>query len=145
MEKDARIVRRILGGIPRDFLLFMAAVVLFGFSQSIINAVFNNFLSETFAITDFQRGVLELPREMPGFLVVFFSAALFFLSSRRLAALAFLLASLGTALLGLHTPSYAVMLGWLFVFSTGQHLFLPLNQAIGMEFARDGKIGRAHV
>ncbi len=142
MEKDARPLNKLFGNIPRDFLLFIAAVALFSFSQSVINTVFNNFLNETFSITDFQRGVLELPREMPGFLVVFFSASLFFLSSRRLAAVAFLLASLGSTLLGLHTPSYAIMLGWLFILSTGQHLFLPLNQAIGMEFARGGKAGK---
>ncbi len=31
---------------------------------------------------------------------------------------------------------------WLFILSVGQHLFLPLNQSIGMEFAKDGKTGK---
>jgi MFS family permease len=34
------------------------------------------------------------------------------------------------------------MLIWLFIFSIGQHLFLPTNQSIGMELARDGKTGK---
>jgi predicted MFS family arabinose efflux permease len=34
------------------------------------------------------------------------------------------------------------MLVWLFVFSVGQHLFIPLNQSIGMELAADGQTGR---
>lgn len=34
------------------------------------------------------------------------------------------------------------MLIWLFIFSIGQHLFLPTNQSIGLELARDGKTGR---
>ncbi len=126
----------------RDFVFFIAAVALFGFSQSVINTVFNNFLNESFSITNFQRGILEIPREMPGFLVVFFSAMLYFLSARRLASLAFVLAAAGSVLLGTMSTGYGVMLGWLFIFSTGQHLFLPLNQAIGMEFATGGRTGR---
>ncbi len=133
---------RLIKALPRDFLLFMTAVVLFGFSQSIFNSIFNNFLNESFSITNFQRGLLELPREMPGFLVVFYSALFSFLSYRRLAALSFFFAAAGTLLLGIHTPNYAVMLGWLFIFSTGQHLFLPLAQSIGMEFAGGGRTGK---
>lgn len=129
-------------GLPRDLQLFLAAMVVFGFSQSIVDATFNNYLNETFAISDFQRGFLELPRELPGFLVVFVSAVLFFLCSRRLAALANLLCALGILFVGIYSPSFSVMLIWLFIFSIGQHLFIPTNQSIGMELAQDGKTGR---
>jgi predicted MFS family arabinose efflux permease len=131
-----------LSAMPRDLLLFLVAIVLISFSQSIINAVFNNFLNEVFAITNSQRGLLELPRELPGFLVVFFSALFFFMSSRRLAAFANLLAAVGIALVGLLSPTYAVMLVWLFVYSMGQHMYLPLNQSLGMDFAREGMTGK---
>ena len=128
--------------LPRDLQLFLAAMFVFGFSQSIVDSTFNNYLNETFTISDFQRGFLELPRELPGFLVVFVSALLFFLCSRRLAALANLLCALGILLIGIYSPNFPVMLIWLFIFSIGQHLFLPTNQSIGMELARDGKTGR---
>lgn len=120
----------------------MAATVVFGFSQSIVDATFNNYLNETFFISDFQRGFLELPRELPGFLVVFVSALLFFLCSRRLAAFANLLCAFGILFIGIYSPNFSIMLIWLFIFSIGQHLFLPTNQSIGMELARDGKTGR---
>lgn len=131
-----------LSALPRDFIFFIVAIALIGFSMSIVNAVFNNYLSEAYSITNAQRGMLELPRELPGFLVVFFSALFFFMSSRRLAAFANLLAAAGIALVGLLSPTYAVMLVWLFIFSMGQHMYLPLNQSLGMEFAREGKTGR---
>lgn len=116
-------------------------MALFGFAQSVVNAVFNNFLSETFSISDFARGMLELPREMPGFLVVFISALFFFLSSRRLAAMANLLAAAGIILIGFFSSGFTPMLLWLFIFSTGLHLFLPLISGIGMEFARERETG----
>jgi predicted MFS family arabinose efflux permease len=117
-------------------------VALFGFSIAIFNTIFNNFLSESFNMGNLERGVLELPREMPGFLVVFVSLLLFFLPGRRLAALSHLLAALGVLLIGHFSSSYPIMLIWLFVFSMGQHLFLPLMQSIGMEFAHGGKTGK---
>ncbi|MGV8056496.1 MAG: MFS transporter [Smithellaceae bacterium] len=128
--------------LPRDLQLFLAAMFVFGFSQSIVDATFNNYLSETFSISDFQRGFLELPRELPGFLVVFVAAMFFFLCSRRLAVLANLLCALGILFIGIYSPDFSIMLIWLFIFSIGQHLFIPLNQSIGMELARDGKTGR---
>ncbi len=128
--------------VPRDFILFVAAAVLYAFAQSAVNSVFNNFLNDTYSIGDFQRGLLELPREMPGFLVVFVSALLYLMSSRRLAALAVLLAGLGIAGIALFSARYGVMLAWLFVFSVGQHLFIPLTQSLTMEFAKEGQAGR---
>jgi predicted MFS family arabinose efflux permease len=120
----------------------MAAVALFGFSAAIISSVFNNYLSETFALADFKRGMLELPRELPGFLVIFVSAIFSFMCTRRLAALAHFLAAIGIFLVGHFSVSYAVMLLWLFIFSLGQHMFLPLQSSIGMEFAHEGRTGK---
>ncbi len=135
-------IYRKLTGLPRDFILFIMAIALIGFSQSAINSVFNNYLNEIFHISNNQRGMLELPRELPGFLVVFFSALFFFMSTRRLAAFANLLAAVGIALVGLMSPTYSIMLVWLLLYSMGQHIFLPLNQSLGMDFAREGNIGK---
>ncbi|HON58277.1 MAG TPA: MFS transporter [Smithella sp.] len=128
--------------LPRDFRLFLAATFVFGFSQSIVDSTLNNFLHETFFISDLQRGLMEFPRELPGLLVVFVSAVLFFLCARRQAALANALCAFGILFIGFFSPSFGIMLVWLFIFSVGQHLFLPLNQSIGMELAREGQKGR---
>jgi len=83
-RKDEEGSRDIITGIkdkflnlPRDFRLFLAATFVFGFSQSIVDSTLNNFLHETFSISDLQRGLMEFPREVPGLLVVFVSALLF--------------------------------------------------------------------
>ena len=131
-----------LAKLPRDFRLFLVATFLFGFSQSIVDSTFNNFLNETYLIDNLQRGILEIPRELPGLLVVAVSAIVFFLCSRRQAALANLLCAFGILLIGFYSPNFSVMLIWLFIFSIGQHLFLPLNQSIGMELAVKGQTGR---
>src|SRR4030043_444642 len=92
--------------LSKDFVLFLFAISFLGFSQGIMDSTFNNYLSETFKINSFHRGFLELPREMPGFLVVFVSAILFFFCSRRLAAFANLLAGIGVILIGLFSLNF---------------------------------------
>lgn len=128
--------------IPPDILLFLFATCLWGFSTAVNDAVFNNFLNDSFKMSDFKRSFLEVPRELPGLSVVFVSALFFFLCSRRLASMAMFLAAVGSLLLALTPPVYTTMLFWLFILSMGQHIILPLSSSIGMELAKDGQTGK---
>jgi MFS family permease len=126
----------------RELILFAAAALALGMAFSMFDATFNNFLNDEFALTGFQRSFLEFPRELPGFLVVFVSAALWFLCSRRLGMVAMILSAVGAVLIGFASSSYGVMIFWLFIFSMGQHLFMPIASTVGMELAREGQDGR---
>jgi len=64
------------------------------------------------------------------------------MSTRRFAALAHIFAAIGVFMLGHFSKNYGLMLLWLFIFSMGQHLFLPIVHSIGMEFAQEGKTGK---
>lgn len=131
-----------LSRLSRELVVFALASLSLGAAFSIFDATFNNFLNERFALSPFQRSFMEFPRELPGFLVVFVSAALWFLCSRRLAVVCMALSLGGALLIGFISPSYEVMLVWLFLFSMGQHLYMPLATTIGMDLARDGQMGR---
>jgi predicted MFS family arabinose efflux permease len=126
----------------RELVLFAVAALVLGTAFSVVDATFNNYLNETFSLSGFQRSFLEFPRELPGFLVVFVSTALSFLCARRLSVVAMVLAGTGVLLIGHLSPSYGVMLLWLFVYSLGNHLNMPVATTIGMELARAGQDGR---
>ena len=126
----------------RDLKLFALASLVMGVAYSTVESVFNNFLNATFHLSGFQRSFLEFPRELPGFLVVFVSALLWFLCSRRLGGVSMLLGAAGALLIGYASSSYGVMVIWLFIYSLGQHVFLPLSPGIGMELASEGKTGQ---
>ena len=131
-----------LGIAPRELQLFAFASLAMGVAYSIFDSTFNNFLNERYALTGFQRSFIEFPRELPGFLVVFVSAALWFLCSRRLGAWSLIFSLIGVLLIGFFAPTYVIMVCFLFVYSTGQHLFMPIASSIGMELAEPGKTGR---
>jgi len=127
----------------RELILFAIAALALGMAFSMVDATFNNFLNEKFALSGFQRSFLEFPRELPGFLVVFVSAVLWFLCSRRLGVVAMILSAAGALLIGFASSSYWVMIAWLFIYSMGQHLFMPIASTIGMELAREGRMAAA--
>ena len=128
--------------ISRELALFAVASFAMGIAYSLFDSVFNNFLNEQFSLSGLERSFLEVPRELPGFLVVFVSALLWFLCSRRLGAVALGLGVMGALLIGFASSSYLLMVVWLFVYSLGQHIFMPLASTIGMELAREGKAGQ---
>jgi MFS family permease len=131
-----------LNHASRELRLFAAACFVMGIAYSMFDSTFNNFLNERFALTGFQRSFLEFPRELPGLLTVFVSASLAFLCSRRQGAFALVLGVIGMLLIGFASPVYGVMVIWLFVYSLGQHLMMPLSSTIGMELAQAGKTGQ---
>ena len=112
-----------------------------GLAAGINSTVFNNFLNDVYHLTAATRGVVEFPRELPGMLIVFVLAILTFLGDIRMAAIGMLAAALGAVGLGLLSPTFALMLLWMMVFSLGTHIFMPLSASIGMTLSRQKEYG----
>ncbi len=127
--------------MPRDLALFFIISFSVGLAANLVDSTLNNFLNETYTLTGFQRSFLEFPRELPGFLVVFISALFWFLGSRRLGFFSLLLYAAGILLLGIIPGNYGILVIFLFTYSLGMHLFMPVQTTIGMELAADGRTG----
>ncbi len=128
--------------IPRELKLFFLASLFMGVAYSVYDSTFNNYLNIRFELSGFQRSFLEIPRELPGLLCVFVTALFWFLESRRLAVVAMVFGAVGSLLIWFASPSYGVLMIWLFIYSLGSHLFLPLQSTIGMELADPDKPGQ---
>ncbi len=128
-------------GRAQELRRFLVAVFALYAACAMMDATVNNFLDARFSLSGFARSFLELPRELPGMLVIFIAALLGFLCSRRLAAAAMMFCALGALLIGLAPVNFSVTVVWLFIYSIGFHLFAPLLQGIGMELAATGKEG----
>ena len=129
-------------GMSRDLALFFVVSFGIGLAGSLVDSTFNNFLNDSYVLTGFQRSFLEIPRELPGFLVVFVSALFWSIGSRKMGVLAMALYAIGVFLIGTISTTYAVMVIFLFINSLGLHLFIPVQTTIGMELAADGRTGR---
>ena len=100
--------------------------------------LFSNFLSDVLHLDAGRRGLLELPRELPGVLSLLVMGALFFLNEVRLAAVSVLLAALGTYFM-LHLDAGASL--WqlslcVLTASLGLHILMGTVDSIVMHTAR---------
>lgn len=125
----------------KDFALFLLVGVFTGIASGIYTTVFNNFLQDAYKLTSEGRGIVEIPREFPGVLIMVILALLSFLGDIRVSSIAMLLASLGMVGLGLFSPTFASMLVWMMVLSLGTHIFLPLAPGIGMNLSKKEEYG----
>jgi predicted MFS family arabinose efflux permease len=123
------------------FLLAFASAfvgIYYGFSDSILA----NYFREAYGVGAAQRGLIELPRELPGIVSLFVISALSFLRDIRIAIVAQVFGAIGMMALGLWHPTFGVMLVFLFIYSLGLHMYIPLGDSIPLSFAKQGNMGR---
>jgi hypothetical protein len=128
--------------IDRNYLLFLLASVFLGIGQSVDGSTLTNYLKENFQMLIVQRSALEFPRELPGLLVVLVIGSLYSLGDIRIAVIANLLTALGMLSLGLIPPKYSFLIVTIFIYSMGQHIYMPLSNSIGMSFATSKDFGK---
>lgn len=126
----------------KKIALFITLVCFVAFANGLSDAILSNYFKEVYLVDAMQRAFIEFPRELPGMLCVVVIGLLSFLGDIRLALIAQILASIGLLVLGVWTPSFSVMLIFLFIYSMGMHLFMPLSDSIGMSLAEPEHVGK---
>ena len=121
--------------------LFLAAFFLFALANGLSGSIISNYFKDVFQVDSVQRGLLEIPRELPGVVGVFVIAALPSLGNLSLSILGFVLYCVGLLVLGLFSPGYFVMQLFVFTYSLGDHMVMPIRDAIAMDLADEGKTG----
>ena len=126
----------------REMMLFFIIVAASAFGYGLSDSVYGNYFKEAFNVTASQRAFLEIPRELPGLLCAVVIAWLSGWGDAKSNLVAQLCAFAGLIALALLSPTYGMMMVFLFVNSMGMHLSMPLNDSIGMNIAEPGKVGR---
>ena len=125
----------------RDFNFFLLAGLFSGIGAGINTSIFNNYLSDIFKLTEDTRGFLEVPREIPGFFIMIVLAALSSLGDVRIAMLGMAAAGMGMLGLGALSPTFAVMIIWMMMYSLGTHMIMPVTPSIGMSLSNQESFG----
>ncbi len=121
----------------------LAATVFFGAAGGIVAAIFNNYLADVHHLDASMRGWLELPRELPGFLMMFVAGAMLILfRETQMAALAMLFTAAGTVGLAYFSPTIAWLTVFTIIWSLGDHVIFTVEGPIGLKLARSGAEGR---
>lgn len=117
-------------------------ICLIAVALGLSSANYANYFKEAYNVTSAQRGFIEIPRETPGILCAVIISALAGFSDVTVSILSQVLFVVGLIVMGCFSPGYGLMLVCLFINSFGQHLFMPLNDSIGMSLAKEGEVGQ---
>lgn len=127
----------------RKILPFLIAVLTFGLVCGLYTGIFNNYLHEVLAMGKTERGLLELPRELPGLLLFVMMAFFYRFSEFKILRLALLFSLIGLA--GLFwkgtLPWFSV--GMISFWSMGEHLMMPVRKSVALHHSFPGKEGLA--
>jgi len=126
----------------KDLILFFVVIATVNLAIGFSDGLLSNYFKDVYNTDGFQRGLIEFPRELPGVIVFFLISAIAFLGDITIAMFAQAAAAFGLIVLGLVTPSFGVMLFFLFIYSLGMHLYMPLNDSIAMSLSEPEKIGK---
>ena len=125
----------------RDYNLLLLAGLFAGIGWGINTSIFNNYLSDVFKLSEELRGFLEVPRETPGFFIMLILAVLSTLGDVRIVVIGMAAAGLGMLGLGTLSPTFAIMIIWMMMFSLGTHITMPVTPSIGMSLSEKKSYG----
>jgi predicted MFS family arabinose efflux permease len=128
---------------PRDLRAALLATMFFGAASGIFMATLNNYLAEVHHLSAEMRGWLELPRELPGFLIMFVAGALLsVMRESQMAAVAMLFTAVGAFGLGFLSPTTSALVLFVVLWSLGDHVIFAVEGPIGLKLAQGGKEGK---
>ena len=128
--------------IKTAIFIFVLISACTGFYQGVADLIIANYFKDAYDATAQQRGLIEIPRELPGIISLFIITGLSFLRDIRMAVIAQIFGVIGMVALGVFHPSFGVMIIFLFIFSLGQHMFMPLGDSIGLSLTTRDNMGR---
>ena len=125
---------------------FLSVLVIFGIAIGLKHGVQNNYLSEIVNIDEFERGIVDAFRELPGLLLIFILALMYRFTDSKVFKIGIALMSGGMAGLLLTSSSEffmtkIIVVIFMVLFSTGEHIIMPVRSTIAMDLAKREKSG----
>ena len=125
---------------------FLSVLILFGVSFGLYRGIQDNYLAEIVKITPFERGIVEFFRETPGLLLILILALMYRFADSKIFKIGIAVMAGGIAGLLLTSTSGMFMTKvfvviFMVLFSTGEHIIMPVRATIAMDLAKKEKTG----
>ncbi|MBR0151211.1 MAG: MFS transporter [Synergistaceae bacterium] len=126
-----------------SYRAFITSLVIFGLSYGLYKAILDNYLAEIVQMTQFDRGVSEFFRELPGFMLVFVLAVLYEFSAEKIFKTGALIMLAGMAMQSIIPPGRFLVTCAVFVYSLGEHMQFGMRSTLALGYSREGRGGAA--
>lgn len=145
IEKHSRKMDRLAGIFQKNsrykalFLSLLLSAIGFGLYKGVID----NYMAEVVQMQEFDRGLTEFFREVPGLLLVLILAIFYRASAEKMYKMGMVIMVVGMAMQALISPAKLLVIMAIFIYSTGEHIQLGMKNTLSLEYSKDGKGGQA--
>ncbi|MBQ7221641.1 MAG: MFS transporter [Synergistaceae bacterium] len=126
-----------------QYKAFIISLVTFGLAYGLYKAVLDNYLAEIVSMTQFDRGVSEFFRELPGFMLVFVLAVLYEFSAEKIFKAGALIMLAGMVMQSVIPANRVLVTAAVFVYSLGEHMQFGMRSTLALEYSQEGRGGIA--
>ena len=126
-----------------QYKAFIASLVTFGLAYELYKAVLDNYLAEIVSMSQFDRGVSEFFRELPGFMLVFVLAVLYEFSAEKIFQAGALVMLAGMMMQSFVLAERLYVTAAVFVYSLGEHMQFGMRSTLALQYSREGRGGAA--
>ncbi|MDR1047438.1 MAG: MFS transporter [Treponema sp.] len=120
---------------------YLSVLALWGISYGFYRGVQDNYLAQVVGITNFERGIVEFFREIPGLLVVLILAWMYKFTATRILKISIAVAAAGTVGLLLSGTGKFIVVAFMVLFSFGEHIIMPVRTTLSLSMAKPEKAG----
>lgn len=125
------------------YKLFFISLLATGIAYGLYKGIIDNYLAEVVAMGEFDRGVTEFFRELPGLLLVFLLAVFYTFSAERLYKIGAVIMVAGMGMLSVVSPAKLLVTLAICIYSLGEHIQLGMKNTLSLEYAKPDKGGQA--
>jgi MFS family permease len=122
---------------------FFLSIMTFALAYGLYKGVIDNYLAEVAGMSEFDKGVSEFFRELPGFALILVLAVFYMFSAERIYQIGAVIMLAGMSMQAVIPSEKALVIMAIFIYSLGEHIQLGMRNTITLEYAREGKSGVA--
>ncbi|MDY4609581.1 MAG: MFS transporter [Sphaerochaetaceae bacterium] len=120
---------------------FLSVLLFSSLAYGFYRGIQDNYLAEIVHISEFERGVVEFFRELPGLLLIFILAAMYRFSESKIFRIGTAIMLAGSLGLLFGSSGKVSVIAFMVLYSAGEHIVMPVKSTISLEAAKPGKGG----
>jgi len=122
---------------------FLLTILVIGLAHGLYRGVQDNYLAQIVHIDEFERGLVEFFRELPGLFLILILAAFYRFSETKVFKIGSAITLLGILGLLISAPSTFAVVSFMVLYSVGEHILMPVQSTLTLHLAKEGQKGRA--
>ena len=126
-----------------SYRALFASIVTFALSFGLYKGIIDNYLAEVAGMSEFDKGVSEFFRELPGLGIVLVLAVFYTASAAKLYQIGAVIMLAGMAMQAMIPSTKVLVIMAIFIYSLGEHMQLGMRNTLTLEYAQEGKSGAA--